>query len=142
MKLNFELVPSGCWKYNLRTILTKKQWDYISRDVRGSANGRCSICNSETKKLEAHEVWEYDEENAVIILKDVIAVCPDCHSVIHIGRTSLKGDVIRAEDHYMKVNNCSYVEMRKQLGIANEINVRRNLISDWKMDISWLKKYT
>ena len=142
MKLNFELVPAGCWKYNLRNILTKKQWDFIKHDVKSQAIGRWVICGGKCSRLEAHEVWHYDEDNGIIILKDVVAICRDCHSVIHIGRTSLKGDSIKAENHYMKVNNCSYVEMRKHLGIANEINQRRNLISDWKLDISWLKKYT
>lgn len=141
MKLNFELIPAGCWKLNLRNILTQKQWSVIKNHVKSKANGKCVICGNSTNRLEAHEVWDYDEENGIIILKDIIAICKDCHEVIHIGRTSLKGDVIKAENHYMMVNECSYVEMRKQLGIANEINQRRNLISDWQIDISFLKNF-
>lgn len=140
-KLNFELVPDGCWYSNLRIVLSKKQWDFLRKDAKERAQGKCMICGRKTPRLEAHERWSYDEENGIQKLEDIIAVCHDCHSVIHIGRTQLKGNVIRAENHYMKVNGCSYVEMRKELGIANEVQKRRNLVSEWKLDLSYLKRY-
>ena len=141
-KLNFELVPDGCWKSNLRNILSKKQWDYLKQDARKRANGRCTICGKQTNALDAHEVWEYDDVKGVQKLKDIIAICKDCHSVIHIGFTQLKGDAVRAENHFMTVNSCSYVDMRKALGEANLIHQRLNLVSEWALDISYLKKYT
>ena len=140
-KLNFELVPDGCWKSNLRNILSKAQWDFLKRDARLRANGKCAICGAKEKQLEAHEVWEYDEINGVQKLKDIIAICKDCHSVIHIGRTQIKGDSIRAENHFMAVNNCTYVEMRKAMGEANLKHQRLNLVSEWSLDISYLKRY-
>lgn len=140
-KLNFELVPDGCWYSNLRAILSKKQWDFLSADIRKSANGKCSICGRKTDRLEAHEVWSYDEKNAVQKLENVVAICKDCHSVIHIGRTQLLGDEERAEKHFMKVNNCSYAEYRKALGQANENHKQLNLVSEWKLDLTWFKKW-
>ena len=140
-KLNFELVPDGCWYYNLRSVLSPAQWQAISRRVRASAGGRCMICGAPSSRLEAHERWEYDEKKAVQRLADIIAVCPACHAVIHIGRTSLKGDLRAAEEHFMKVNGCSYTEYRAALGRANEEHRRRNLIPEWRMDISALKNY-
>ena len=91
--------------------------------------------------LHAHEVWSYDEKKAVQKLEKVIAVCPDCHSVIHIGFTQLKGDEKRAEEHFMKVNGCSYAEYRQALGKANEEHKRRNQVSEWTLDLSWLKDF-
>ena len=41
----------------------------------------------------------------------------------------------------MKVNNCSYAEYRKALGEANEAHRRRNLVLEWKLDLSYLKKF-
>ena len=99
------------------------------------------ICGRSAKRLEAHEKWSYDEKNKVQKLEDIIAVCHDCHSVIHIGRTSLVGNMERAEKHYMKVNACSYTDFLKDLGMANTQHQRRNEIDDWKLDLSYLERY-
>ena len=140
-KLNFELVPDGCWYSNLRSLLSKKQWDFLKSDAKERSNGRCAICGKKTDRLEAHERWSYDVKNAVQKLEDVIAVCKDCHSVIHIGRTQLVGDEQRAEKHFMKVNNCSYADFRKELGKANEKHIKLNAVSEWKLDLTWLKRF-
>ncbi len=139
-KLNFELVPDGCWYSNLRTILPKEQWDILKKDAKRRAGGKCMICGAASSRLEAHERWSYNEKTETQKLEDIIAVCPDCHHVIHIGRTQLKGDEEKAENHFMKVNNCSYVEYRKALGMANEKHIRLNQVSEWKLDLSFLYK--
>ena len=64
----------------------------------------------------------------------------DCHQAIHMERTALLGDEERAENHYMKVNNCTYAEMKKDRSEANKIHQRRNNI-EWQTDTSFLKKY-
>ena len=140
-KLNFEFIPDGTWQYNLRSILSKKQWDYIRKEAKDRFNNCCAICGKANCRLEAHEQWDYDLENGIQILKDVISVCHDCHSVIHYGRTSLMGDVERSEAHYMKVNNCSYAQLRQDLGKANIEHQKRNQVSEWKLDLSWLKRF-
>ncbi len=137
-KLNFELVPDGCWRSNLRTILSNEQWEFLKKYAREKANGKCCICGKKTSVLHAHERWSYDEENAVQKLEDIISVCPDCHSVIHIGYTQIKGDEERAEKHFMKINECSYAEYRKALGEANDVHKRRNKIDEWKLDLTYL----
>ncbi len=141
MKLEFEMVPDGCWYSNLRSILSKKQWDYLKLDAKRRASGKCMICGKKTDRLEAHEKWSYNEKTKTQKLEDIVAVCKDCHSVIHIGRTQLKGDEERAEKHYMEVNNCSYAEYRKNLGKANELHKRLNLVPEWKLDLTYLKRY-
>lgn len=140
-KLQIELVPDGCWGYNLRSILSKEQWDFLKADAKFRAGEKCVICGKKTKRLDAHERWEYDAKNGIAKLKDIIAVCKDCHSVIHINFTSIKGDIERAEDHFMKVNNCTYVEYKQHLGKANEIHRKLNLVDEWKLDLSYLRKY-
>lgn len=140
-KLNFELVPDGCWYSNLRSLLSKNQWDFLKKDARARANGKCMICGKKTTLLEAHERWSYDIESATQKLENIIAVCNDCHSVIHIGRTQLLGNEQRAEKHFMEVNNCSYVEYRKALGEANDLHRKRNLVSEWKLDLTYLKRF-
>ena len=61
-KLEFELVPEGCWYSNLRSLLKPREWDMVRKDAYARAGGRCMICGRKTQRLEAHERWEYDEE--------------------------------------------------------------------------------
>lgn len=140
-KLQFELVPDGCWGYNLRAILTKAQWNYVREDAISRSDNKCSACGKPAKRLEAHERWEYDVEKGIVKLKDVVALCPSCHKTVHIGRSQLVGDFDKACEHYQKVNNCSYAEMRKDLGEANRLHQERNCVSEWVLDLSWLKKF-
>ena len=42
----------------------------------------------------------------------------------------------------MKVNGCGYADYRKALGEANETHRRRNEVPEWKIDMSYLKKFT
>jgi len=86
-KLNFELVPDGCWYSNLRSILSPAQWDVVRKEAYARANGRCMICGAPSARLEAHERWEYDEKTHTQKLANVVAICKRCHEVIHIGRT-------------------------------------------------------
>lgn len=140
-KLNFEIIPDGCWYYNLRSILSREQWDFIKKDAKSRALGKCSVCGKKTNALDAHEQWSYDEKKGIQKLENVIAVCRDCHAAMHINRTWLKGDHEKAEDHYMKVNGCTYAEMRADMGEANRVQQKLNGVSEWKTDISWLKRF-
>lgn len=99
------------------------------------------ICGAPAKRLEAHEQWSYDEQNHIQKLENVVAVCKSCHEVIHIGRTQLTGGEERASEHFMKVNGCTYAEYRKALGEANAAHRRRNLVPEWKLDLSWLLSF-
>lgn len=144
-KLKIEIIPDGCWKYNLRTVLPAKLWNFIKSDVKNQANGKCLACGKETQKLEAHERWDYNEKTGTVKLIEVVALCKDCHMATHMERTHItcdKAEAERIEDHYMKVNGVSYAEFRKDLGEANERQKSLNKVSEWKMDLSYLKKYT
>lgn len=140
-KLNFELVPDSCWYSNLRSILSPVQWDVVRKEAYARADGKCMICGQKCSRLEAHEQWEYDEENRIQRLKDVVAVCKSCHEVIHIGRTQLMGREVEASEHFMKVNGCSYADYRKALGEANTVHAQRNRVPEWALDLSYLKKF-
>lgn len=140
-KLNFELVPDGCWYINLRSVLSKSQWEYIKKLVKQDCNGKCSICGKPTRYIDAHEKWEYDEKSKTQKLVGIIGVCKDCHSVIHIGRTQLLGNERKAEEHFMKVNDCSFADYRAELGKANERHKRLNEVSEWALDVSYILEF-
>ena len=138
-KLNFQLVPDGCQGTNLRSVLPREQWDRLRRAAYRRAGNRCTICGAEGR-LEAHEVWEYDDERHIQRLADIIAVCPACHAVIHIGRTSLLGREAEAQEHFKKVNGATQSEYHKALGEANRIHAERSR-HEWLTDISALAKF-
>ena len=138
MKLQIELVPDSCWYSNLRSILTPTQWNAVRKSAYAKANGKCMICGAPASRLEAHERWSYNEDARIQKHEEVIAVCKNCHEVIHIGRTQLTGKGREAEEHFMNVNGCTYAEYRKALGRANEEHRRRNTVAEWKLDLSVL----
>lgn len=140
MKLNFELVPDGCWYSNLRSNLPKEVWDVIRKKAYARAGGKCMICGAPATRLEAHERWRYDDESKVQSLADIIAVCRLCHEVIHIGRTQLIGKEEEAIEHFIKVNDCSYAEYRRELGKANALHRERSKY-EWQLDVSNLNKF-
>ena len=136
-KLNFQLVPDGCWGENLRSALPKEVWDRLRRAAYARAGGKCSICGR-PGRLEAHEVWEYDDEKHIQSLQNIIAVCPACHAVIHIGRTSMLGREPEAQAHFMKVNGCTQSEYHAALGEANRVHAERSR-HEWLTRIDKLK---
>ncbi len=141
LKLSFEIIPTSVWGYNLRSELSKSAWDYIRKDAYEKSNGKCTICGAYRKRLEAHERWEFDISTKTQKLKDVIAVCHSCHSVIHIGRTQAIGEEDKAIIHFKKVNKVDYSVYIKALKLANEENQKLSQIYDWSLDLSYLKTY-
>ena len=136
-RLNFQLVPDGCRQVNLRSALPREAWDKLRRAAYARAGGRCSICGA-GGRLEAHEVWSYDDKKHIQKLEDIVAVCPACHAVIHIGRTALLGREKQAQAHFMAVNGCTQSEYHAALGEANRIHAERSR-HEWVTDISKLK---
>lgn len=89
-------------------------------------------------RLEAHEVWSYDDEKHIQKLEDIVAVCRACHEVIHIGRTALMGREAEAQAHFCKVNGATQSEYHAALGEANRVHAERSR-HEWVTDISKLK---
>lgn len=138
-KLEFELIPSSSWYNNLRKIFTKRQWVEISKAVRKNANGRCEICGRKVNKLHAHETWEFfkDSEQCKNVQKlvKIRAVCPLCHSTIHIGRTACLGNEETALKWYAKVNNISLHQTVLDEKKALDIFEARSKLN-WDIDIN------
>lgn len=138
-KLDFEMVPEECWYANLRSLLSRPQWDEVRKDAYARAGGRCMICGARGSRLEAHERWSYDDGKRLQKLETVLAVCHACHEVIHISRTQLAGRGGEAMEHFMKVNGCSQSEFHEALGEANREYLKRNKVEGWVTDFSWLE---
>ena len=140
-KLNFEILPSGAFNNNLRTVLSKKAWDFIRKDAYSRANGKCSICGRPVTRLEAHEKWVFDKEKRLQKLEDVVAVCHACHSVIHIARTQVLGFEDEAIKHFKKVNSCDYQGYINALSEATQKSVDLSVVDEWLLDLTWLERF-
>lgn len=140
-KLAISLVPRTSWFTNLRSILPPKEWDTLRKSVYSRANYRCEICQGKGTRhpVECHEEWEYDEKAKIQKLKGLIALCPACHEVVHIGLAQLRGRFDYALHHLAKVNGWTIEKAEKYVEKQFEVWCKRSEY-DWKVDISWLDK--
>lgn len=141
-KLSCELVPSNQWGTNLRSLLAPKVWDQLRRACYERAGHRCEICNGVGSKhpVECHETWEYQDGPVWIQkLTGLIALCPSCHKVKHIGFAYTQGDraFMAALNHLAKVNGWSPHKTYKYVDNQFEIHAIRSQ-QNWVMDLDWL----
>lgn len=142
MKLLIELVPSTCWFSNVRSEVTKKQWDWIKKQVFGQAWDTCQICGGagSSHPVECHEIWHYDDEQLIQKLMGMIALCPACHQVKHFGLAQINGKGEQALKHLMEVNNITQKRAEKHIKNAFQRWAERSK-KKWELDISHLSEY-
>lgn len=142
LKLNIELVPSSCWLSNVRAVVSVSQWDTIRHQVYSAAYNMCQICGEVGPKhpVECHEIWEYDDKKLIQKLVGMIALCPSCHMVKHIGLAQLRGVGEKAIKHFMKINNLKKKDAQKYIAEAFKIWSKRSN-ENWILDISHLSEY-
>ncbi len=133
LKLDIELIPKGAWGNNLRTLLSKKDWDVLRKECYKKANYKCEICGFATEELDAHEVWEFDINTKTQTLVDIIALCSKCHGVKHIRNSERLGYGDNAKKHFMNVNNCDELQFASRITKAQLDFEQRNRIYRWKV---------
>ena len=133
-----ELIPRTSFFKNLRSMLSRKAWDEIRFKCYQDAGHCCEICHVKPKKLDCHEIWEYDSEKGQQRLVGVVALCSACHEVKHIGLAQMRGRAKDAMDHMMKVNNIDLETCCKLVDKAFEEWQIRNQ-QEWTLDVSWLE---
>lgn len=139
MRLPVEMVPESQWGCNLRSWLPKADWDTLRKEQYEIAHHRCEVCGGKGAKwpVECHERWEYDPVHQVQKLVGLVALCPRCHQVKHLGRTMAVGKLDDAIEHLQKVNGIG-----KELSNAYVREVfavwKARSAHEWKLDLSWL----
>lgn len=138
-RLTVELVPATSWGANLRTVLPKADWDRLRKRAYRDAGYRCEICRERgpTHPVECHELWEYDDTNGVQRLLGLIALCPSCHAVKHLGLSYAEGDGDAAFARLMRVNGWSAALARMYVDLVFEIWTIRSKM-EWRLDLRWL----
>jgi hypothetical protein len=136
-KLTVELVPPSLHFINLRSELSKEEWDVIRKYCYVKAQYRCEICSGvgNTHPVECHEMWYYDDKKHLQTLVGVIALCPMCHAVKHWGLSSMRGMEYDCKQHLIRVNNWKADQMNRYLDRIFAKHEERSL-HHWTQDIS------
>lgn len=141
-KLSVELVPRSCWCSNVRDHVAHAQWDQVRRETYRQAQYRCEVCSGRGPEwpVECHEVWHYDDVTQVQMLVRLIALCPACHRVKHIGLAEVNGHVTEARSHLAQINGWTEVETAAYLTHVWQRWEARSA-HDWRLDLSWLEQW-
>lgn len=89
---HIQLVPVPLWGSNMRKLMPRSQWRKLREALLDRHGLRCAICGAEAEEsrtLNAHEEWVYDEASdpATARLTGVTLICWHCHHVGHWGVT-------------------------------------------------------
>lgn len=142
LKLTIELIPKTSWFSNVRSAVSKAEWDKIRKQVYEKAYYVCEICGDigPHHPVEAHEIWEFNDKKLTQTLIGMIALCPNCHLVKHMGFANISGKRNIATNHFIKVNNLKKDEAQILINDAFVLWKKRSQFI-YKLDISYLKKY-
>jgi hypothetical protein len=145
-KLTIELVPRTAWYTNVRSNVSKDEWDRLRRKSYALANNVCEICGDTGKSqgykhnVECHEIWDYDDANKAQTLTGLISLCPYCHKCKHPGLAQINGELNIVINQLMKVNNISKDDAEKLIDEAFNLWRERSK-HEWKLDISYIENY-
>jgi 5-methylcytosine-specific restriction endonuclease McrA len=118
LKLTIQIrLPKYAQNKSLRAVVPGNLWDKIRKQVYEEANFQCSICGYSEGALEAHEVWDFDEEKCLLILTDMKALCYLCHWTKHYYSTAYRSTELtkKLQQHFIKVNECSIETWKSHL---------------------------
>lgn len=140
-RLSVELVPATAWWSNVRTNVSRAEWEICKNLVKERSGRRCEICGGVGTRypVDCHEVWHYDDERQVQTLVGLIALCPPCHEVKHIGRAIATGNFARALGHLAAVNGWSVQHADRYVAVQLEVHALRST-HPWRLDIRYLNQ--
>lgn len=140
--LTIELVPKSSWYRNVRSNVSAAEWERLKRLTRSRAHNVCEVCGGRGRKwpVECHEVFAYDDERHIQKLVRLVALCPSCHEVKHIGLAGVRGNSARARAHLAKVNQWSLDDANHYIEACFEMWSRRSC-HEWTLDLSYLEQF-
>jgi hypothetical protein len=136
LKIHIDLVPKTCWFSNVRSQVSSSDWDWLRKQAYKAANHKCEVCDAKGR-LEAHEIWHYDDKNLIQKLHAITAVCKSCHELYHLGFASINGKLPQALRRLAKVNSWSMETTKEYVDIVFEIWMARSK-KNWTLDLKLL----
>jgi hypothetical protein len=118
-------------------------WEVLKKQTAKLTRYRCEICAGRGRRwpVECHEVWLYDDKTHTQTLVRLIALCPMCHKVKHIGLASVNGEFDEVRAHLMKVNQWPQ-QATADAYIARAFHIfEERSQHEWALDISYLKQF-
>ncbi|EMN8534265.1 hypothetical protein RJO27_003686 [Enterobacter hormaechei] len=134
-----ELVPRTSWFDNVRSAVSSSDWKRLRQQTARTAGWKCQVCGGKGLRwpVECHEIWHYDDDRQCQILTGLIALCPSCHEVKHMGFSELRGKKDEAVAHLALVNGWSLQGAFDYVDEAFNVWRERSRHAR-QLDISWL----
>jgi hypothetical protein len=133
-------LPGSSWYDNVRSAVSQDEWRRLKKATYECYGHRCACCGDRGPEwpVECHEVFSFDDRRGVQRLEHLVALCPPCHEVNHIGLASTRGRFDVAISHMMAVTGRSRNSCRREavesMRLAN-VRSRRK----WTVDLSYVK---
>lgn len=114
VRLRADVLPTSAWGSNLRGILSGSAWERLRKPVIEAAGLRCQICGAKprTRAPDCHEQWAFElrpAHDASLIpvqrLVRLVALCPGCHAVQHIGLAGLRDQMEQVRARLARLNH-------------------------------------
>ena len=137
-KIHVELVPQSCFFTNVRSQVSTADWDIIRKEAYRKADWKCEVCGGKGR-MEAHEIWHYDDKKLIQKLFKIVSLCGPCHQVYHLGFASISGKLPQAIKRLAKLNSWSMPETQAYVEAVFEIFYQRSQ-KQWKLDLTLLDK--
>ena len=140
--LTIELVPKSSWYKNVRSNVSKGEWERLKKITFSRSGYKCEICGGRGPNwpVECHEIFAYNDQQHIQKLVKLMALCPACHEVKHIGLAGLRGKANSAKAHLAKVNGWSLEDANLYIEGCFEIWHQRSR-HQWELDLSYLKHF-
>jgi hypothetical protein len=90
--------------------------------------------------VECHEGWRYDDRTRVRMLVRMIALCPACHEVKHLGLANVQGKGAQARAHLAQVNGWTLEQADAYITEAFQVWAQRSG-GPWTLDLEGLRPY-
>ena len=147
VRLRADLLPASTWGSNLRGLLSPTQWDRLRAPVLAAAGLRCQICGAArpARRPDCHEQWIFGLE--AIVPGDIplpvqrlvrlVALCPACHEVQHVGLAGLRERLAEVRARLGQLNSWTPAQVSADLDRA----ARRSVLLEqvpWDLDLRTL----
>lgn len=138
LRLSIEPTPVSSRLASLAKLLPTSQWNRIRRSIYRCAGYRCRICGR-SRRLDCHEVWQYNERTGYQLLRGFRALCRDCHNVKHILFVHDHWKRAKLLQHFVTVNRLTCQQAEDYLKAAHRLQQMLNQ-KDWIVnfgDYNW-----
>lgn len=136
IKIVVELIPKTCFHSNVRSQVSKKNWDVLRKTAYAKSNHLCTICHR-PGRLEAHEIWHYNDQDHTQKLFDLYALCNLCHLSHHLGFAEIQGKSEQVRKNISKLNQWTLTETDEYIAAVFEIWFLRSQ-HHWHLDLTYL----